>query len=55
MNKKRFGIKTVLQIVLCLLLAILIWFVVQYSNMRNIGVENEAYVVYETLDSALGL
>ena len=57
MNKKIFGIKigTILQLVLCLILAAIIWFVVQYANLRNSGVEEEASMLFKTLSCALRL
>ena len=45
MNKKIFGIRiaTILQFLLCLVFAAIIWFVVQYANMQDDSVNAEAY------------
>ncbi len=57
MNKKIFGIKigTILQFLLCLILAAIIWFVVQYANSSNDIVEEEAHTLFKTLNFALRL
>ena len=54
MKKKRFNTKivTLLQMIFCLLLAIIIWFVVQYANMQNSDAETEAHEPSASLYSA---
>ena len=51
MNKKIFGIKivTFLQFFLCLLLAAIIWIVVQYTNSQN-SAQAEANAALSLLD-----
>ena len=54
MKRKKFNTKmvTLLQMIFCLLLAIIIWFVVQYANMQNSDDEAEAYEPSSSLASA---
>ncbi len=54
MDKKIFGIRigTILQLVLCVALAFVIWFIVQYMNTNDEGAKDAASAAITCLRSA---
>lgn len=53
MNKRIFGIKikTILQMILCVLVAVSIWLFVKFANTIDFDVEGVAYAPFETVET----